>query len=87
LNYRVKIDKKVLKDLKKIDKTWQIKIINKIEETLTTDPYSGKKLIGDLSNFYRIRVGNYRVIYEIIEDIVVVEVVKISHRKDVYKQW
>jgi len=86
LSYKILIDKKVIKDLKKIDKTWQIKIINKIQTTLAANPYSGKKLVGDLSKYYRLRVGNYRVIYSIDEDIVTVEVIKVSHRKDVYNK-
>ena len=86
MSYKILIDKKVIKDLKKIDKTWQIKIINKIQTTLATNPYSDKKLVGDLSKYYRLRVGDYRAIYSIDEDIVTVEVVKISHRKDAYNK-
>lgn len=83
--YKVTFDKKVIKDLKKLDKTWQKKIIQTIETTLTTQPYSGKKLVGNLSDYFRIRVGDYRIIYEIFDDIVMVEVIKIKHRKDVYR--
>ncbi len=75
----------MIKDLKKIDKTWQQKIIQTIETTLTTQPYSGKKLVGNLSDYFRLRVGDYRIIYEIIDDVVTVEVIKIKHRKDIYK--
>ncbi len=82
--YKIIIDDKVIKDLKKIDKTWQKKIIQKIETTLTKEPYSGKKLIGNLSDYFRIRVGNYRVIYEIFDDVVTVEIIKIKHRKNIY---
>ena len=83
--YKIIFDKKVIKDLKKIDKTWQQKIIQTIETTLTTQPYSGKKLVGNLSDYFRLRVGDYRIIYEIIDDVVTVEVIKIKHRKDIYK--
>jgi len=46
--------------------------------------YSGKKLIGNLSPFWRLCVGDYVVIYVIEEEIVTVEVVKVKHRKEVY---
>jgi mRNA interferase RelE/StbE len=82
LTYTLQIDDKVIKELKKIDKTWQKRILNKIKTVLITDPHSGKKLVGNLSPFYRLRVGDYRIIYAIFEDVVVVEVVKIKHRKD-----
>jgi len=84
LTYTLQIDDKVIKDLKKIDKTWQKRILNKIKTVLVTAPYSGKKLVGNLSPFYRLRVGDYRIIYAILDDVVAVEVVKIKHRKDVY---
>ena len=84
LEYRLQIDDKVIKDLKKIDKTWQKRILKKIKNTLATDPYSGKRLVGDLSPFWRMRVGDYRIIYAIEEDIVTVEVIKIKHRKEIY---
>ena len=82
--YKVYFDDKVIKDLKKIDKTWQIKIIDKIETTLTINPYNGKKLVGDLSNYYRLRVEDYRVIYKVINDTISIEIIKIKHRKDIY---
>ena len=84
LNYTLQIDDKVIKDLKKIDKTWQKRILVKIKTILVNDPHSGKKLVGNLSPFYRLRVGDYRIIYTILEDIVAVEVIKIKHRKDIY---
>ena len=82
--YQLKIDDKVIKDLKKIDKTWQKRILQKIKTTLGEDPYSGKKLVGNLAAFWRIRVGDYRIIYTIKEEIVTIEVVKVGHRKNVY---
>jgi len=85
LSYKVLIDDKVIKDMKKIDKIWQKKILHKIKTTLSKNPHKGKKLIGNLSDFYRLRVGDYRIIYSIDEEIVTVEVVKVRHRKDVYK--
>ncbi len=83
--YKIIFDKKVIKDLKKIDTTWQKKILQTIETTLTKDPYSGKKLVGNLSDYFRIRVGDYRIIYEVYDDVITVEVIKIKHRKDIYR--
>lgn len=83
--YKLLFDDKVFKDLKNIDNKWQKKILEAIKTKLVQDPYIGKKLVGDLSLFYRYRVNNYRVIYEILEDEIVLVVIKIKHRKDVYK--
>jgi len=84
LLYTLQIDDKVIKDLRKIDKTWQKRILSKMKTTLTSNPHSGKKLVGNLSPFWRIRVGDYRIIYDIQDEIVTVEVIKIKHRKEVY---
>jgi mRNA interferase RelE/StbE len=85
LIYNVVFDDKVIKDFKKIDKTWQKKIIQTIKKKLVNDPFVGKKLVGDLSPFYSLRVGNYLLIYEIIKHELVVTVIHIKHRKNVYK--
>ncbi len=85
MEYRLLFDDKVAKDLKKIDKQWQKNILEAIKTNLVNDPYIGKKLVGDLSSYYSYRINDYRVIYEIIEDEIVLIVIKIKHRKDVYK--
>ena len=85
MEYRLLFDDKVAKDLKQIDKPWQKKILEAIKTKLVNDPYIGKKLVGDLSSYYRYRIGDYRVIYEILEDEIILIVIKIKHRKDVYK--
>jgi len=85
LSYKLLIDDKVIKDLKQIDKFWQKKIIEVIKTKLIENPHIGKPLVGNLSSYYRLRVADYRIIYEINEDEVVVIVVKIQHRKDVYR--
>lgn len=82
--YKLIIDDKVIKDLRKIDKTWQVRIIKKMKNSLAINPYAGKKLVGNLSPFRCMRIGDYRIIYTINESVVTVEVIKISHRKDVY---
>ncbi len=81
--YKLLIDDKVIKDLKKIDKHWQRKILTVIKIKLVNHPNSGKRLVGSLSPYYRIRIGDYRVIYEINNSEVLVTVIKIKHRKDV----
>ena len=83
--YKLLIDDKVVKDLKKIDHNWRAKILIAIKTKLVENPYLGKKLVGNLSPYYRLRVGDYRVLYEIIENKVMIIVVKVKHRKNVYK--
>jgi len=83
--YKLLIDDRVVNDLQKIDHVWRVKILTAIKIKLIENPYLGKKLVGDLSPYYRLRVGDYRVLYEVLEKEVMVIVVKVKHRKNVYE--
>ena len=83
--YKILIDDKVIKDLKKIPLKSQKKILETIKTKLVKNPFSGKKLLGDLSKYYKYRVGDYRIIYEILQQEITIVIIKIKHRKDVYK--
>ena len=68
----------------KISEPFQTKIIDKIYDLANVPYYNAKILIG--REAYRIRVGNYRVIYEINNNELVVLVVSVGHRKDIYSR-
>ena len=84
VTYRVEILRSAQKQLAKIDRQDQSRIISAIR-ALANDPRPPgcKKLSGRPA--WRIRVGTYRVIYEIHDDRLLVLVVTIGHRKDVYR--
>jgi mRNA interferase RelE/StbE len=88
--YQVVIDELVLrKDFKKIDPHDQRKIVRAIRQKLTTKPKDyGKPLRGKLRGFWKLRVGEYRVIYEIQENQVLVFVALAGFRRDeeVYRE-
>ena len=54
---------------------------------LADDPRSGKMLAGDLKGYWSFRVGNYRIIYSIDNGKVWIEILRISHRKEVYERF
>jgi mRNA interferase RelE/StbE len=83
--YRVVFRKSVAQDLRSIPNRDLRKILTTIE-TLSEEPRpSGvEKLSGQ--DRYRIRQGNYRIIYEINDKEVIVVVVKVEHRKEVYRR-
>ncbi|MCA6364354.1 MAG: type II toxin-antitoxin system RelE/ParE family toxin [Bacteroidetes bacterium] len=61
------------------------KIIQLIEDLATSPrPQGCKKLAGQKSDFWRVRSGNYRIIYSIEDNILTVTVIRIGHRRDVY---
>jgi mRNA interferase RelE/StbE len=82
--YKVIFIKSVKKDFRKIPNLEVSKILNEIAE-LAKNPRSSKtkKLKGE--KLYRLRVGNYRVIYDIQDNLMLIFVVKLGHRSDIYR--
>ena len=75
------------KDIQKIPPAIREVIKLAIEKKLTTDPLKfGKPLKYSLKGYRRLRVGDYRVIYRVEEDKVIVVIVDIDHRKDIYDE-
>lgn len=84
MKYRVFIERYAQKQIIRLDR----KIIQVIKAAIADlannpRPYGYKKLKGE--DAYRIRVGDYRIIYEIEDDKIIVTVVSVGHRKDIYK--
>ena len=83
--YKVVYLDQVEEDLKKLDKSTAKKILIRIETYLVTNPKTlGKPLKGEFQGYWRYRWGDYRVIYKISEREVLILVLRISNRKDVY---
>ena len=82
--YKILWDTRTKKDLRRIDRSNQERIIQKCSEILSIDPYIGRSLTGRYQGMHRLRIGHYRVIYSIYEQTVTVRIVKIGHRKEVY---
>ena len=77
--YEVIINKRVLKSFDQIPFDYLLKIKEAINDlTINPRPFGYIKLVGS-ENSYRIRVGNYRIIYTIKDNILTVEVIKIDH--------
>ncbi len=83
--FRLVFKKSVAKDLRDIPKK-DVSRILKCFDALAEDPRAKgcEKLSGQ--ERYRVRQGSYRIIYEIQEDVLVVMVVKVGHRRDVYRR-
>ena len=81
--YEIEWKENAIKDLKKLEISISNRIYKKVDE-LIENPLSKdiKKLKG--MNAFRLRVGDYRIIFEIEKDIICV--LKVGHRKDVYKR-
>ena len=75
------------KELRKIDRTKISKILKDIE-ALSQEPYptNHKKILGT-EHIYRIKIGNYRVIYSVENQKLIIEIIRVRHRKEVYRKF
>lgn len=82
--YEILFKESVYKDFRKIPKKDLQKILSKIEK-LGTDPRpsGSEKLTGQ--DLYRVRQGNYRILYSIQDNQLTIWVIKVGHRKDIYR--
>ena len=81
--FKIVYAQRVSQDIKKLDIVVKKKIKKKIEIYSTNPYYYAKKLINPKIGQYRWRIGNYRVIFDLNRK--TVKILKIGHRKDIYK--
>jgi mRNA interferase RelE/StbE len=81
--YKLFYKDSVSKDLKRFDKDEIKRILNGIEERIVPNPFLGKSLKGDFRGCYKYRFGDYRVIYTISKNKILI--LRIGNRKEVYR--
>ncbi len=85
--YKISFVPKAVQELLKIDTIWQSRIKQKLE-ILANDPAALKQNIKSLKGKYsglaRLRIGNYRVIFQVKEKELLILIIRIAHRQDIY---
>ena len=87
MTWTVEFDESAARELRRLDKQIQQEILNYFRQRIATDEDPrrfGKPLARDLAGLWRYRVRDYRMICNIEDDKLIVLVVRVSHRKDVY---
>lgn len=82
--YSITIKQSAVKALEKVAAEDRRRIIAVIDQ-LAANPMAGSVLKGEFFGLRRIRVGNYRIVYEVREGQLMVLVVRIGHRREVYR--
>ncbi len=79
--YRLKITKEVLREIERLPGNMRLRVRRAIAQ-LTTNPKppSSKQMEGELSAYHRLRIQDYRVIYTINEEIIQIEIVRVTRR-------
>ena len=84
--YRVIVKPAAERQLKRLDREVQRRLIRQLEK-LADDPHPvGTHKLRGSKNLYRMRVGDYRIVYEVQARRLMVLVVRIGHRRDVYRE-
>ena len=85
-NYKIEISSSAEKALKKVPKKDVIKIVQTIQQlAISPFPEGSRKLKGE-ENTLTVRQGNYRILYEVLDKKLIILVLKIGHRKSIYKK-
>ena len=85
MTYQIIIEKTARKEIQKINPADQITIIQAIKKlAYEPRPIGCKKLKGRMA--WRVRAGDYRIIYEIQDNLLIVTIITVGHRRDVYKK-
>lgn len=82
--HRVVVSPTAQKKLDKFPKKDRVRVLTALKR-LEAFPYTGKKLEGEYTGSYSLRVWPYRVIYRILQKKLVVEVINIGHRQGIYQ--
>ena len=86
--WRIEYEPLALKQLKKIDRAAAVRLVKTLQRDLDRhdDPRAfGEAMIGNWTGFWRYRVGDYRAICRIDNEVVTVFVIEIGHRREVYR--
>jgi len=89
LIWRVEIKETARKQIKSLDRQVQASIVKFLRERLaeSSNPrQTGKALKGDMGDLWRYRVGDYRIICDIQDEVITVLVLCVRHRKEVYRR-
>jgi mRNA interferase RelE/StbE len=85
-SYKIEWKRSAARELRKLPREAVSRILQAVEE-LSADPYPTgvRKLVGS-EQTYRIRVGDYRVVYSVFSSTLVIQIIRVGHRKDVYNR-
>ena len=86
MSYRVEIKRSAVKEIAALPKREQRRVVRAIT-ALADDPRpDGVRKMAGSENAYRVRVGDYRIVYQIFDGVLIVHVVRVGRRRDVYRR-
>ena len=86
MGYQVEIKRSAAKEIAALPKRDRRRVVSAIEALADDTRPEGARKLTNIENAYRIRVGDYRVVYQIVDNILTVFIVCAGHRKDMYRR-
>jgi len=83
--YRIVLERAAEKDMARLSSEMHDRVIGAIQRLANNPRPPGSRKLAGSKNDWRIRVGDYRVVYEIADDIRIVRVNRVRHRREVYR--
>jgi mRNA interferase RelE/StbE len=84
MKYKIFFHKNLKKDLRDLDRKIISRFFDIVSNKIAVNPGSGRRLKGKYKDFWRYRVGNYRIIYQFKDKIIRILILRFKHRKNVY---
>ena len=85
MSYSIRIKRSAARELARVPQQDRLRMVHAID-SLGQHPLKGSPLKGENRGLRRIRVGDYRIVYEVLDDALVVLVVRVEHRREVYRR-
>ncbi len=86
MKYRVELVPSAARAFRKLDRRTQLRVEGKID-SLADDPRPpGVKLLSSEERIYRVRAGDFRILYQVNDKVLTILVIAIGHRRDIYKK-
>lgn len=86
MGYRVRLERRAEKELRSLDQRDRSRVLQAIEALANEPRPNGvKKLKGEATVVWRIRVGSFRILYTINDTVLTISVIRVGHRKEIYR--
>lgn len=86
MTYQVEMSPAAKRQIRKLPQTTQDRILDKLEELAKNPRPPGASILENTDGLYRMRVGDYRVLYQVEDQVLMVLVVRVDHRSVVYRK-
>lgn len=84
--YRIEWKNAASKELRKLERTIIQRIVEVVDRLASNPRPEGCRKLQGSAHLFRVRVGDYRIVYSVVDDVLLIEVIRVGHRRDVYRK-